>query len=98
MTGYYRVNYDEENWQRIIDFLDSEDFEKIPAVNRAQLIDDAFNLAKADKLKYEIPLALSRYLKRETDYLPWYSFFNAMDFLKTELLSEDEYEYFQVIV
>lgn len=45
----------------------------IDALNRAQLVDDAFNLARADKLQYAVPLRLWQYLAAEDDVTPWYS-------------------------
>ena len=36
IPGYYRVNYDEENWKMIIKALD-EDHTKIHVINRAQV-------------------------------------------------------------
>ena len=36
ITGYYRVNYDEENWKMIIKAL-NEDHTKIHVINRAQV-------------------------------------------------------------
>ena len=45
-TGYYRVNYDKQNWELIIKQL-NEDHTKIHVINRAQIIDDAINLARS---------------------------------------------------
>ena len=47
-TGYYRVNYDENNWVAIINQL-SRDHTAIEVINRAQLLDDSLNLARAGK-------------------------------------------------
>ena len=47
-TGYFRVNYDDQNWKLIIDQL-NEDHEQIHVINRAQIIDDAMNLAQDRK-------------------------------------------------
>ena len=47
-TGYYRVNYDEKNWKLITDQL-LQDVSKIYQTNRAQLLDDSWNLARAGK-------------------------------------------------
>ncbi|XP_035520141.1 aminopeptidase Ey-like [Morone saxatilis] len=45
VVGYYRVNYDQGNWDRLLHVL-SINHVAIPVINRAQLVDDAFNLAR----------------------------------------------------
>lgn len=47
-TGYYRVNYDAENWNLIIQQL-KDNHESIHVINRAQIIDDVLSLARAGK-------------------------------------------------
>ncbi|XP_047471569.1 aminopeptidase N-like isoform X2 [Penaeus chinensis] len=71
-TGYYRVNYDDHNWGLLIQQL-KEDHEVIHVVNRAQIIDDAMNLAKAGQLSYTIALDVFAYLGKEREHLPWMS-------------------------
>ncbi|KAK0155995.1 Aminopeptidase N [Merluccius polli] len=44
-VGYYRVNYDQGNWNRLLNVLITN-HTALPVINRAQLIDDAFNLAR----------------------------------------------------
>jgi aminopeptidase N len=94
--GFYRVNYDEKNWYLLIKYLESEDYEKIHAVNRAQLLDDALNLARAGILKYSTALELTRYLEKEVDYIPWYSALNAFSFLNIRLTGTEIYPLFKV--
>lgn len=77
-TGYYRVNYDANNWNLLVKQL-RDDHTKIHVNNRAQLIDDALNLARAGQLSYSLPLDLAAYLKMETSYTPWAT---ALDNLK----------------
>lgn len=48
-SGYYRVNYDPENWMALAEVLD-EAHETIDLLNRAQIIDDSFNLARNGRL------------------------------------------------
>lgn len=79
--GFYRVNYDETNWKMLIDHLRSKEFISIPSVNRAALLDDAFNLARAGYIDYSIPFDLSKYLKMESDYEPWLAAINNLMFL-----------------
>ncbi|XP_065214648.1 aminopeptidase N-like [Planococcus citri] len=69
-AGYYRVNYDLKNWQLLTDQLLQEPA-KIHVLNRAQLIDDSFALAYDDKISYQVPLNLIRYLEKEKEIFPW---------------------------
>ena len=44
-TGFYRVNYPEQNWDALIQIL-IKDHNTFSALDRAQLIDDAFALSR----------------------------------------------------
>jgi len=69
-TGFYRVNYDDNNWRLIAETLNT-DHTSIHIINRAQILDDALELAKVGKLDYQTALSLTGYLSRETEYIPW---------------------------
>ena len=69
-TGFFRVNYDQANWALIADQL-LNDHLGIHLMNRAQLLDDAFNVAKAGFLDYRVALDQTLYLVEETEYIPW---------------------------
>ena len=69
--GYYRVNYDFENWHEIIKTLNSPNFNSINILNRAQILDDSITFAFDGNLDYDVALGLMQYLNRETDYIPW---------------------------
>lgn len=77
MIGYYRVNYDKDNWKKIAEYLDSENYTKIHPLNRAQIIDDSCYMVRTKRLSPIIFLEIIKYLSRETDYIPWYSAFRA---------------------
>lgn len=83
-TGYYRINYDENNWNKLIDALKSESRTSIHNINRAQLVDDAFNFARSGDMSYVRLFDLLQYLPEEDDYLAWnaansgYSYLNRM--------------------
>ncbi|XP_014246479.1 aminopeptidase N-like isoform X2 [Cimex lectularius] len=83
-AGFYRVNYDLNNWNLIKRQL-YEDSEKISPLNRAQLIDDSLNLARSSKLSYDMALSLIGYLANETDLIPWKSAIRGFSFLRTVL-------------
>ncbi|NXB65721.1 AMPN Aminopeptidase, partial [Struthidea cinerea] len=70
VTGYFRVNYNQENWDQLLNQLGT-DHKVFPVINRAQIIDDAFNLARAKYVNVTLALSTTRFLSRETAYMPW---------------------------
>ncbi|XP_043068005.1 membrane alanyl aminopeptidase-like [Drosophila bipectinata] len=84
-TGYYRANYTYSLWQAIREQLFTENWGKIHENNRAQVVDDLFNLARAGLLPYNITLNIIEYLETETHYIPWTSAFNGFSFLTIRL-------------
>ncbi len=77
---FFRVNYDPENWMKIFEFL-FNDFKSVHRTNRAQIIDDSLNLAKAGLLDYSVALYTTDYLQQEDDYIPWTSAFTAFKYI-----------------
>ena len=85
-TGFYRVNYDQKNWQMLAELL-LADHARVHRINRAQvrpgfkigqsqsqtpqILSDGFDLARAGLLDYPTALATSQYLSLEQDYIPW---------------------------
>ena len=53
-----RVNYDKKNWELIRQQL-IKDHTAIHVINRAQILNDALNLAKSNHLDYETALDFS---------------------------------------
>ncbi|XP_042862506.1 aminopeptidase N-like [Penaeus japonicus] len=80
MTGYYRVNYHEYNWNLLALQL-QEDHEVIHVTNRAQIIDDALALARAGLLSYKTALNTTMYLQGEESHVAWKAAFRNMQFL-----------------
>lgn len=95
-TGFYRVNYDYNGWQRIIGALNSNKFKEIHVLNRATIMDDLLNLARTGYQDYEIALDGTTYLKRETNYLPFKAAFNGLDYLNKQLAGRKEHILFKV--
>lgn len=83
-TGYFRVNYDAGNWELLTKQL-ADAHEVIHVTNRAQVMDDALNLARAGQLPYATALGLNEYLSKETEYVPWRAALNNLEFLDTML-------------
>ncbi|XP_055523956.1 aminopeptidase N-like isoform X2 [Wyeomyia smithii] len=94
-ASYFRVNYDSENWAALTAILKSDRMESIPVINRAQLVDDVCNLAKAGEISYDIALSLLLYLERETEYIIWSTAYNALIHLNMMLLGNDNYSRFE---
>uniref|UniRef100_A0A3B4ZIV6 Aminopeptidase n=1 Tax=Stegastes partitus TaxID=144197 RepID=A0A3B4ZIV6_9TELE len=77
--GYYRVNYNLENWQRLLHQLETKPH-LIPLMNRGQLVDDAFNLARAKLVDVTLALNSTRFLRHETEFLPWESALRNLEY------------------
>lgn len=90
-TGFYRVNYDEKNWQMLIKVLnDPITFENIHPINRAQIVDDAMNLALAGRLNYKTALDIINYLAHERKFVPWKAGLVALGYIDS-MLSKGAY-------
>lgn len=71
LAGLYKIKYDLRNYKLIVKTLNGEQFKNIDIINRAQLIDDAMDLAWTGEQDYGIALAMINYLKQENEYIPW---------------------------
>lgn len=71
LAGLYKIKYDRHNYKLIIKTLNGDDFKTIHTINRAQLIDDAMDLAWTGEQDYGIALAMINYLRQEDEYIPW---------------------------
>uniref|UniRef100_A0A6G1SC99 Aminopeptidase N n=1 Tax=Aceria tosichella TaxID=561515 RepID=A0A6G1SC99_9ACAR len=89
-VGYYRVNYDLQNWKLLIAQL-QQDHTKIGTTNRAQLLDDIFELAKSSLIDYQLAMEATKYLKMEREYLPWESVLLSFGYIDDMLLRTSIY-------
>ncbi|NXL46002.1 AMPN Aminopeptidase, partial [Podilymbus podiceps] len=81
VSGYFRVNYNQENWDQLLKQLSTE-HQAIPMINRAQIIDDAFNLARAKYINVTLALSTTRFLSQETAYMPWEAALNNLHYFQ----------------
>ncbi|KAF7651507.1 hypothetical protein LDENG_00110120 [Lucifuga dentata] len=79
VSGYFRVNYDDDNWERLLSLLNTN-HKALPVINRAQIIDDAFNLARAKIVDTTLALRTTKYLLKERDYIPWESALRSLNY------------------
>ncbi|CAG9794995.1 unnamed protein product [Diatraea saccharalis] len=90
-TGFYRINYDETNWRLLVDVLNNpKRFQEIHPINRAQIVDDAMNLALTGRLDYRTALDITSYLVHERSYVPWKAGLMALGYIDT-MLSKGAY-------
>lgn len=92
--GFYRVNYEASTWDLIITNL-SSNHRGFSSADRASFIDDAFALARAQLLDYEVALNLTKYLKVEKEFLPWQRVISAVSYIIS--MFEDDKELYPVI-
>ncbi|XP_030370508.1 glutamyl aminopeptidase [Scaptodrosophila lebanonensis] len=89
-VGYYRVNYEESLWKELIEKL-IDNPTSFDTADRANLLNDAFALADAAQLSYNIALELIAYLPQERDFVPWYVAAEALKKLQTSLMYSQVY-------
>ncbi|KAH8335428.1 hypothetical protein KR074_001621 [Drosophila pseudoananassae] len=69
-VGYFRVNYEADHWNTLANQLVTLP-SALTSGDRASLLNDAFALADSTQLPYETAFELTKYLDKETDYVPW---------------------------
>ncbi|OWF45520.1 Aminopeptidase N [Mizuhopecten yessoensis] len=92
--GYYRVHYDQANWEALIQQL-IDDHEKIHVVNRGALISDAWALAKANLSSMEVAWDMLIYLANETEYIPWSVAVRELEYVDLMLTGRAAYGNFE---
>uniref|UniRef100_A0A1L8E2T9 Aminopeptidase n=1 Tax=Nyssomyia neivai TaxID=330878 RepID=A0A1L8E2T9_9DIPT len=89
-AGYYRVNYDSDSWNIIITALKETAHDGIHILNRAQIVDDLLNLAKAGYVPYGTTFQMLDYLKSERNYIPWLSAFNGLNHIRRRITDSNK--------
>ncbi|RUS89810.1 hypothetical protein EGW08_002422 [Elysia chlorotica] len=85
--GFYKVLYPDSMWASFSKHLvgtDSSQWE-LPSPDRAGLLNDAFSLAGAGLVSYEVPLQLMSYLAREREYVPWSAVLSGVSYIHSML-------------
>ncbi len=84
-SGFYRVNYDSDNWNLLIAQLNSDAYGIIDDISRAQLIDDSFSLGRAEIIDQTIFLNIVKYLKREESGIPFEAAVEGFNYIENML-------------
>lgn len=93
-SGWYRVNYDANNWNLLINQMIEDDHTLINPIHRAQLLDDSFNLGRAEIIDQLVFFNISKYLIKETDGLAFTPAFTGFSYMTSFI--EDEVEIFDL--
>uniref|UniRef100_A0A182LS53 glutamyl aminopeptidase n=1 Tax=Anopheles culicifacies TaxID=139723 RepID=A0A182LS53_9DIPT len=89
--GYYRVNYPVEMWKQFGEAL-LKNVDTFTIGDRTGLLNDAFALADATMLEYNYALDLTRYLSKETEYVPWSAIASKLKTIRNLLYNYDSYD------
>lgn len=94
-TGYYRVLYDDKNWELISKELNSGELSSIHPQSRSQLIFDLYEFSTAGLVDFGKFFDLTLYLKDETEYAPWAIAAESFSILNPKLADIKNYKIFQ---
>ncbi|XP_033241603.1 aminopeptidase N isoform X1 [Drosophila pseudoobscura] len=79
-VGPFPVNYDEENWNMLSNFLQTaKGRSAIPTYTRAKLLHDAWNLAYAGDLSFATAFNMTLFMKYERNHIVWSPVFTFID-------------------
>uniref|UniRef100_UPI00398F0FD5 glutamyl aminopeptidase isoform X2 n=1 Tax=Pristiophorus japonicus TaxID=55135 RepID=UPI00398F0FD5 len=92
-VGFYRVQYEAPTWVQIINQLIMNHL-RFSLADRTGFIDDAFSLGRATLLNYSVALNMTKYLKNETEYLPWSKAISSSAYIR-DMLQDDNILYLQ---
>uniref|UniRef100_A0A3Q3X670 Aminopeptidase n=1 Tax=Mola mola TaxID=94237 RepID=A0A3Q3X670_MOLML len=79
VSGYFRVNYDPDNWDRLLSLLNMS-IKFIHLVCFAKHVKDFYPLCRAKIINTTLALRTTKYLAKERDYIPWESALRNLDY------------------
>ena len=91
-TGFYRVNYGREGWDRLVGPIESM---ALPAADRLGVQNDAFGLTRAGMLPVTQFLTIAQAYKNETDASVWEDLVSNLGSLDSLLAAESSRPQFQ---
>ncbi|XP_070557701.1 aminopeptidase N-like isoform X2 [Ptychodera flava] len=93
--GFYRVNYDDDNWQKLANQFKT-DHTVITDQSRASTIDDAFKAAEPFHTDVINALRLTEYLDKEFENVVWETVLTNLDYTHRMLLRTAEFYLLEV--
>jgi len=92
--GYYRVNYEASEWDKLAQVLESNP-SALQSTDRASLLNDAFSLAQSGHISYSVPLSMTKYMQKEQNLVPWETVFDTLVQIIDLLRYTETYPLFQ---
>lgn len=91
--GVYILNYPTDVWRQWAQLLGNDSssvaWQRLSALDRANLLSDAFYLSRSGRLSYEVSLELAKFLKFEDSYVVWRVASSMFNYLSTFAQRED---------
>ena len=90
-TGLFIVNYptnDWKQWSKELNDQKSKVRQQLSPLDRSELINDAFYLARSGRLDYELALNLSKYLRYDDSLIPWTTAQTMLSYIKNLIYSD----------
>lgn len=94
-AGYYRVQYDQTNYDLLADAM-VRNISLFPETNRAQLLDDLYNLARTNRESYATALRAAQFLEFDTSYISWYPAITMFTTIDNNFHGHESYPRFRV--
>ena len=92
-TGFFRVNYSPEDWERLVPTIRSQE---LPASDRLGIQNDAYSLSRAGLLPVTQFLSLAQAYSHETDASVWGDLSSNLRDIEVLLTGERSFENYQV--
>ncbi|XP_017141907.2 aminopeptidase N [Drosophila miranda] len=96
-SGYYRILYDNQNYQLLAQVLADQPY-KIHVRNRAQLLYDTYIFLTSGRLNHSTLFDLLSYLKNENEYAPWSTANTILTVFDSYLRGDEQYSEFSSFV
>lgn len=94
-SGYYRIIYDDTNYRLLSDAM-VRNISLFHRLNRAQIIDDAYNFVRIERLTFAQFLNIVRFLENDDEYASWYPAITAFSAIDRSFSGHEDYPLFRV--
>ncbi|XP_066603306.1 aminopeptidase N-like isoform X2 [Prorops nasuta] len=87
-SGFYRINYDEENWKLL-----TNSFNELPTITKSQLLSDSFAMANVGLLNQSLAWSILSKLRNESKKVVWLGAFESLTDIKNRMWDSNGFKY-----